>query len=141
MIFFDFILNFIFIWDIVVMVNDYVIIIKVVKEVCFCENFLIWYIFWVYFIFNVLSKEGCIINLNNVELFLFFCCWEMVSIEGGDVMVINEDYLFIGCSECMIVYVIQLFKEVFFKKGVVKYVVQINILIDCSYMYIDIIFM
>lgn len=106
MIFFDFILNFIFIWDIVVMVNDYVIIIKVVKEVCFCENFLIWYIFWVYFIFNVLSKEGCIINLNNVELFLFFCCWEMVSIEGGDVMVINEDYLFIGCSEWMIVYVI-----------------------------------
>lgn len=63
--FFDFILNFIFIRDIVVMINDYIFIIKVVKEVCYCENFIICFIIWVYFIFQGLCEVNKVINFNK----------------------------------------------------------------------------
>ncbi|WP_421948419.1 arginine deiminase family protein [Phaeodactylibacter xiamenensis] len=140
MILFDPIPNFIFTRDIAVTVNDHVIITKAAKEARFRENFLTRYIFWAHPIFNALSKEGRIINLNNVELFPPSRRREMVSIEGGDVMVINEDYLLIGCSERTTAHAIQSLKEVLFKKGVVKHVVQINIPTDRSYMHIDTIF-
>lgn len=137
---FDPIPNFIFTRDIAVTINDHVIITKAAKEARFRENFLTRYIFWAHPIFKTLVEEGRMINLNNVELFPPSRRREMVSIEGGDVMVINEDYLLIGCSERTTSHAIQSLKEVLFEKGVVKHVVQINIPTDRSYMHIDTIF-
>ena len=140
MILFDPIPNFIFTRDIAVTINDHVIITKAAKEARFRENFLTRYIFWAHPIFSALGKEGRIINLYNVELFPPSRRREMVSIEGGDVMVINEDYLLIGCSERTTAHAIQSLKHVLFEKGVVKHVVQINIPTDRSFMHIDTIF-
>jgi arginine deiminase len=55
-------------------------------------------------------------------------------------MIINKDYLLIGCSERTTEYTINLLKAKLFEKGVVKNVVQINIPADRAYMHIDTIF-
>lgn len=60
--------------------------------------------------------------------------------EGGDVMVLNSDYLLIGCSERTNAYAIKLLKDRLFEKGVIRNVVQVNIPKDRAYMHIDTIF-
>ncbi len=140
LILFDPIPNFIFTRDIAVTVNGHVIITKAAKEARFRENFLTRFIFWAHPIFRELGKAGRIINLNNVELFPPSPKREMVSIEGGDVMIINQDYLLIGCSERTTAHAIRSLRDVLFEKGVVKHVVQVNIPTDRSYMHIDTIF-
>lgn len=137
---FDPIPNFIFTRDIAITVNNYIVITKAAKEARFRENFLTRFIIWAHPIFGNLRKEGRIINLNNVELFPPSKRGEKVSIEGGDVMIINQDYLLIGCSERSNSHGFHSLAKVLLEKDVVKNVVQINIPNDRSYMHIDTIF-
>ncbi|MEM1323990.1 MAG: arginine deiminase family protein [Bacteroidota bacterium] len=137
---FDPIPNFIFTRDIAVTVNDHVIITKPAKEARFRENFLTRFIFWAHPIFKELRESGRIINLNHVDLFPPSKKGESVSIEGGDMMIIHEDYLLIGRSERTTEHAIHSLKKVLFEKNVVKNVVQINIPADRSFMHIDTIF-
>jgi arginine deiminase len=137
---FDPIPNFIFTRDIAVTVNDHVIITKPAKEARFRENFLTRFIFWAHPIFEKLRAENRIINLNKVELFPPSRKGEVVSIEGGDMMMLNEDYLLIGASERTTDYAVQSLKEELINRGVVKNVVQIKIPNDRSYMHIDTVF-
>ncbi len=137
---FDPIPNFIFTRDIAVTVNDYIIITKPAKEARFRENFLTRFIFWAHPIFGEVRDKGRIINLNRVDEFPPSRRGEMISIEGGDMMVINEEYLLIGCSERTTEYAVKSLKEVLIKKGVIKHVVQVNIPTDRSYMHIDTVF-
>ncbi len=137
---FDPVPNFIFTRDIAVTVNDHVIITKASKAARFRENFITRFIFWAHPIFRKLRMEGRIINLNRLDEFPPSKKGESVSIEGGDMMVINEDYLLIGCSERTNAHAIHSLKEALFKKGVIKNVVQINIPADRSFMHIDTIF-
>ncbi|MFZ1496620.1 MAG: arginine deiminase family protein [Saprospiraceae bacterium] len=137
---FDPIPNFIFTRDIAVTVNDHVIITKAAKTARFRENFLTRFIIWAHPIFKNLWEEGRIINLNRVELFPPSKKGELVAIEGGDVMIINQDYLLIGCSERTNEYSIRCLKDVLLEKGVVKNVVQVDIPHDRSYMHLDTIF-
>ncbi|HMP32638.1 MAG TPA: arginine deiminase family protein, partial [Saprospiraceae bacterium] len=65
---------------------------------------------------------------------------EKVSIEGGDMMIINGDYLLIGSSERTSNHAINAIKKIMFEKGVVKNVVKINIPPDRSFMHIDTLF-
>lgn len=140
LILFDPIPNFIFTRDIAVVVNEHVIITKAAKTARHRENFLTRFIFWSHPLFRKMRDEGKIINMNHIEEFPPSRKGETVSIEGGDVMVINEDYLLIGCSERTTEYTIQSLKEKLFEKGIVKNVVQINIPADRAYMHIDTIF-
>lgn len=137
---FDPIPNFIFTRDIAITVNDHVIITKAAKMARARENFLTRFIFWSHPIFQKLKKEGRIINLNQKENFPPSRKGESVSIEGGDVMIINEDYLLVGCSERTSQHAVHSLRDVLFEKKVVKNVVQINIPNDRSYMHIDTIF-
>ena len=139
-IYFDPIPNFIFTRDIAVTVNDHVIITRASKEARFRENFLTRFVFWSHPIFADLRKEGRIINLNHVDDFPPSRKGEVVSVEGGDVMIINEDYLLIGCSERTNAYSIHTIKDKLFEKGIVKNVVQINIPNERTCMHIDTIF-
>ena len=132
--------NFIFTRDIAVTINDHVLITKAAKEARFRENFLTRFIFWAHPIFAKLRSEGRIINMNYPDLFPPSKRGEKVSIEGGDVMIINKDYLLIGCSERTTAHGIRSLRDVLFKKGIVKNVVQINIPADRSCMHIDTIF-
>lgn len=137
---FDPIPNFIFTRDIAVTVNEHIVITKAAKEARFRENFLTRFIIWAHPIFQKLRKEGRIINLNNVDLFPPSKRGEKVSIEGGDVMIINKDYLLVGCSERSNAHGFQSLSKALLEKGVVKNVVQVNIPSDRSFMHIDTIF-
>lgn len=137
---FDPIPNFIFTRDIAVTVNDHVVITKAAKEARFRENFLTRFIFWAHPIFRQLQEENRVINMNKVDLFPPSKRGEAISMEGGDMMIINGDYLLIGCSERTNAHSIQALAKVLFERGVVKNVVQVNIPVDRSYMHIDTIF-
>lgn len=137
---FDPIPNFIFTRDIAVTVKDHVVITKAAKMARFRENFLTRFIFWAHPIFKELKENQKLINLNHVDIFPPSRRGEMVSVEGGDMMMIENDYLLIGCSERTSEHAILSLKNVLFKKGIIKHVVQVNIPNDRSYMHIDTIF-
>ncbi|RMG84382.1 MAG: arginine deiminase, partial [Bacteroidetes bacterium] len=137
---FDPIPNFIFTRDIAVAVNDHVVVTKAAKIARARENFLTRLIFWSHPDFAYLKAEGKLINLNHLEEFPPSRRGEQVSIEGGDMMILNENYLLIGCSERSTSHAIHSLRDVLFEKGVIKNVVQVNIPNDRSYMHIDTIF-
>ena len=121
---FDPIPNFIFTRDIAVVVNDYVIITKAARSARFRENFLARFIFFAHPIFKDTRDQNKIINMNDVNEFPPSRKGDFISIEGGDMMIINKDYLLIGCSERTNSYSIKLLKEALFARKVVKNVVQ-----------------
>ena len=137
---FDPIPNFIFTRDIAVTINDHVVVTKASKEARFRENFLTRFIIWAHPIFRSVREEGRLINMNRVDEFPPSKRGESVSVEGGDVMVINQDYVLIGASERTTPHGIHSLRDALFRRGVVKNVVQINIPNDRSYMHIDTIF-
>ncbi len=139
-IYFDPIPNFIFTRDIAVSVNDHVIITKAAKTARFRENLLTRFIFAAHPMFKETNELGKVINLNDLNAFPPSKMGESVSMEGGDVMILNEGYLLIGCSERTTAHAIHSLKDVLFEKNVVDNVVQINIPDDRSYMHIDTIF-
>jgi arginine deiminase len=137
---FDPIPNFIFTRDIAVVINDHIVVTKAAKEARFRENFITRFIIWAHPIFKDPKAQGRIINLNKVDLFPPSKRGEMISVEGGDVMVLNKDYVLIGCSERTTEHGVRSLARALFDKGVVKNVVQVNIPQDRSYMHIDTIF-
>jgi arginine deiminase len=137
---FDPIPNFVFTRDIAVTVNDHILILKAAKQARFRENFLARFIFLAHPIFAETRRLDKIVNLNKVDLFPPSKKGEIISIEGGDVMILNPDYLLIGCSERTNAYTIRLLKDYLLERKVVKNVVQINIPQDRAYMHIDTIF-
>ena len=140
LILFDPIPNFIFTRDLAVTINDHVLITKAAKSARYRENFLTRFICWSHPMFRSLREDGKIINLNHVDEFPPSKRGEIVSVEGGDVMVINNHYLLVGCSERTNAHSIHLLKNALFEKGVIDHVVQVNIPQDRSYMHIDTIF-
>ena len=137
---FDPIPNFIFTRDIAVCVKDHVIVSKASKEARHRENLLTRYIFHTHPLFEEARNGNKIINLNNIDEFPPSKSGERVSIEGGDVMMLGDDFLLIGCSERTTDHGIQSLKKVVFEKGLVNNVVQINIPNDRSCMHIDTLF-
>ncbi|TNE69271.1 MAG: arginine deiminase [Bacteroidetes bacterium] len=137
---FDPIPNLIFTRDIAVTIKDYVLITKANKTARFRENFLTRLIFSSHPVFRRLKADGKTINLNRVDKFPPSKKGEILSIEGGDVMILNKDYLLIGCSERTNDYAFQLIKNTLFDRGIINNVVQVNIPAERSYMHIDTIF-
>ncbi len=137
---FDPIPNFIFTRDIAVTINRHVLITKAARAARFRENLLTRFIFKHHPGFKHLNKEDRIINLNIPDEFPPSPEGDPVSIEGGDVMIINKNYLLIGNSERTTEYSIESLKNVLFEKGVIDNVVQINIPFERSYMHIDTLF-
>jgi arginine deiminase len=132
--------NFIFTRDIAVTVNDHLIITKANKEARMRENFLTRLIIWAHPIFSGLHDPGRIINLNKVDLFPPSRRGETVSLEGGDAMVLNKDYLLIGVSERTNAYGINSLAEKLFERGVIKNIARVDIPADRSFMHLDTIF-
>ncbi|MFZ1790824.1 MAG: arginine deiminase family protein [Saprospiraceae bacterium] len=139
-IFFDPIPNFIFTRDIAVSVNNHVIITKAAKQARFRENLLTRFIFQAHPLFAKTKQEGKIINLNDFDKYPPSRYGEKVSIEGGDVMVINEEYLLIGASERTSDHAINLIKDELFAANVIENIVKIHIPDDRSFMHIDTLF-
>lgn len=139
-IYFDPIPNFIFTRDIAAVVKDHIIITKAAKSARYRENLLTRFIFYAHPFFKQLNSEGRIINLNHLDKFPPSKKGEVVSLEGGDFMMLNDDFVLIGCSERTTDYAIKCVKDVLFAKGLINNVAQINIPADRTCMHIDTLF-
>jgi arginine deiminase len=139
-IYFDPIPNFIFTRDIAITIQDHVIITKAAKEARARENLLTRFIFLAHPMFKELKAANKIINLNNIDLFPPSRKGENVSIEGGDMMMIERDYLLIGCSERTTAHAFYSLKDHLHKMGVKMNMVRINIPAERSFMHIDTLF-
>ncbi len=137
---FDPIPNFIFTRDIAITIKDHIIIAKANKEARFRENLLTRFILYYHPTFADLVTHDRLINLNNIEQFPPSKSGEVVSIEGGDVMMFHEDYLLIGSSERTSDHAIQSLAQELFKRKLINNVVRIKIPNNRSYMHIDTIF-
>ncbi len=139
-IYFDPIPNLIFTRDIAVVVNDHIIITKAAKEARYRENLLSRFIFWYHPRFQHLKEEKRLINLNDVDMFPSSRTGERISIEGGDMMVLNDKYLLIGCSERSTPHAFHSLKKILFERNVIEHVAMVVIPRERSYMHIDTIF-
>jgi arginine deiminase len=137
---FDPIPNLIFTRDIAITIKDYVVITKANKSARFRENFLTRLIFSSHPVFRKLKADGKTINLNRVDKFPPSKKGETISIEGGDVMMLNKDFLLIGCSERTNEYAFQMLKNHLFERNIISNIVQVNIPQERSYMHIDTVF-
>lgn len=137
---FDPIPNFIFTRDIALTILDHVVITKASKSVRHRENLLTRFILHAHPDFSYLAKENKLINLNMVDEFPPSKKGEPISIEGGDLMLLNEDYLLIGSSERTTDHALQTLKNVLFEKGLTKNVVEVDVPKERSFMHIDTLF-
>ncbi len=137
---FDPIPNFIFTRDIAVTVNDHIIISKAAKQARFRENFLTRFVMAAHPLFADVRQGKRLINLNNVDDFPPSQQGDRVSIEGGDVMILNEEYLLIGTSERTTAYGVDSLAQRLFADGVVKNVVRVPVPAERSFMHLDTIF-
>ena len=137
---FDPIPNFIFTRDIAITVKDHIIISKANKEARFRENLLTRFILYTHPTFAGMEENDKLINLNNIEKFPPSKSGEVVSVEGGDVMMFHENYLLIGSSERTSDHAIQSLAKELFRRGIIENVVRIKIPNNRSYMHIDTIF-
>jgi arginine deiminase len=139
-IYFDPVPNLIFTRDIAVVVNDHIVITKAAKEARYRENLLSRFIFWYHPTFQHLKEQKRLINLNDVDLFPASRTGERISIEGGDMMVLNNKYLLIGCSERSTPHAFHSLKKILFERNVIDHVAMVVIPRERSYMHIDTIF-
>ncbi len=137
---FDPIPNFMFTRDIAVTVNDGIIVTKAAKSARWRENLLTRMVIATHPIFDKSRKAGKVINLNKPDLFPPSKYGERVSVEGGDIMMIHEDYILIGVSERSTQHGFNLLRDRLIDIGLVSNVVKINIPKDRSCMHIDTIF-
>jgi arginine deiminase len=137
---FDAIPNFIFTRDIAVVIKDHILITKAAREARHRENLLARFILNSHPIFLESRKNKKVIDLNNVDLFPPSRRGKSVSMEGGDVMIVNEDYLFIGHSERTSNHAINLLKNYLFERDIISNVVEIEIPHERNFMHLDTIF-
>lgn len=137
---FDPIPNFIFTRDIAVTINDHLLITKAAKAARSRENFLTRLVIFAHPMFQTLWQSGRVINLNDVEMFPPSPLAEKMAIEGGDVMLLNKDYLLIGESERSSSFSLRALADELFRRGVVKNVVRVSVPAERSFMHLDTIF-
>lgn len=133
--------NFIFTRDIGIVINEHILLNKPAKKARMREALLMKYIFFNHPIFKNYREN--IIELTDSALH-FLLPKEMeerkVTLEGGDVMVISKDHLFIGISERTTLEAAHQTINLLFEKKVVKKISLIKIPKKRDYMHIDTIF-
>jgi arginine deiminase len=139
-IYFDPVPNLIFTRDIAAVVNHHIILTKAAKQARHRENLLSRFIFGCHEGFRHLAEDGKLIDLNDVNVFPPSRSGELISMEGGDMMVLNNKYILIGCSERTTRHAIQSLKKVLFERNVIDHVVMVVIPRERSFMHVDTIF-
>ncbi|QHT65979.1 amidinotransferase [Rhodocytophaga rosea] len=134
--------NFIFTRDIGIVINDHVLLNKPAKIARTREALLTQYIFYNHPLFADLREK--IIELPESEHHFLLPDGEkdnkLVTLEGGDVMMVSANHLLIGCSERTSPYAANQVIKVLFEKNVVEKVTVIWIPKKRDYMHIDTIF-
>jgi arginine deiminase len=128
--------NLLFTRDLGVAINDYFVICCANKMARIRESLLSSYVFRYHPLFIEKASAGKVIDLFQ----WFKNSHEKLSLEGGDVMIINQDHVFIGCSERTNEAAIRELTKILFEKGVVSYITQIHIPAERYCMHLDTIF-
>lgn len=132
--------NFLFTRDIAVTIKNHILITKAAKLARSRENYLTRFIIHHHPKFSTLGAENKIIDLNVLEHFPPSRKGEPVSLEGGDVMVLNKNYLLVGISERTNQHAFNCLKDYLFQHHIIENLVQINLPAERSFMHIDTVF-
>ena len=111
--------NYVFTRDIAVMIKDHLLICNPSKK--------------------ARNRESCQENIDD-KIIDMTEAGEDCTIEGGDVMVFQDNYLLVGCSERTTPEAIEYLKKTLFAKGVVDNIVRVVIPKDRACMHIDTLF-
>ncbi|RYY62731.1 MAG: amidinotransferase [Chitinophagaceae bacterium] len=133
--------NFIFTRDVGIVINDHILLNKPAKKARTREALLIKYIFYNHPVFE--GYRDRIIELPNISHHFLLPREgddKKVTLEGGDIMVINKDHLLIGISERTSVEAAHQCIRILFEKKIVKKISIIRIPKKRDYMHIDTIF-
>jgi arginine deiminase len=128
--------NLIFTRDIAVAINEYLVICSAKTKARKRESLLSSYVFRFHELFEEKAKQGKVIDLYQA----FKTGGQDLSLEGGDMMIINRDHVFIGCSERTDAAAIQYLASILLGKDIVKFVTQIDIPAKRYCMHLDTIF-
>lgn len=133
--------NFIFTRDIGIVINDYILLNKPAKQARTREALLMKYIFFNHPLFK--NYRDNIIELpESPQQFLLPADSEdkLVTLEGGDIMVVSPEHVLIGVSERTSMEAAHIAIKTLFEKNVVKKISVIKIPKKRDYMHIDTIF-
>jgi len=128
--------NLIFTRDLGVAINDHFVICSANTKARKRESMLSSYVFRYHTLFIEKAAAGKVIDLYQA----FKDLEKHHSLEGGDMMIINSDHVFIGCSERTNEEAIHYLAKILLDKGIVKNVTQINIPPKRYCMHLDTIF-
>jgi arginine deiminase len=126
--------NYVFTRDIAVVIQDHLLICQPSKKARTRESVITRSICYFHPIFANCQKD------NDAKIIDMTKIGEDCTIEGGDVMVFQDDYLLVGCSERTTPEAVEHLKNKLFEKNVIKSLVRIVIPKDRSCMHIDTLF-
>jgi arginine deiminase len=134
--------NLIFTRDIGIIIKDHILLNKPAKIARTREALLTKYIFYNHPFFKTYHDQ--IIEIPNSEHHFLLPDREkdnkIVTLEGGDVMMVSDQHLLIGCSERTSSYAANQLTKILFEKNIVSKVTVIKIPRKRDYMHIDTIF-
>lgn len=125
--------NLVFTRDLACVIHDHILLSKMNKDARKRESFLFRSIIQHHPIFE--SYQGKVIDLLETE-----DSENLISIEGGDVMLVHPDYLLIGISERTSWEGFHAVKEQIFKRNIVKNVVAVQLPQERYCMHLDTVF-
>jgi arginine deiminase len=128
--------NLIFTRDLGVAINDHFVICSAATQARIRESLLSSHIFRAHPLFKEKASDGKVIDLYQA----FKGKGIVNSLEGGDMMIINEDHVFIGCSERTNEEAIRFLAKILLDKGIVRFVSQVKIPPKRYCMHLDTIF-
>lgn len=128
--------NLIFTRDLGVAINDHFVICSSKTRARRRESLLSSFVFTRHPRFAELARSGRVIDLYRA----FSEMEGGHALEGGDVMIINHDHVFIGCSERSDDYAVKYLADILLGRGIVKCVSQIDIPPKRYCMHLDTVF-
>ncbi len=133
--------NFIFTRDIGIVINDHILLNKPAKQARTREALLMKYIFFNHSLFKN-YRENIIELPESLQNFLLPADSEdkLVTLEGGDIMVVSPEHVLIGVSERTSMEAAHIAIKALFERNVVKKISVIKIPKKRDYMHIDTIF-
>lgn len=126
--------NLVFTRDIAVAIKDHILICQHSNQTRMRESIMTKYIL----MYNPRFKESQLNDFSRIIDMTQF--GKEYSLEGGDVMIFNNDYLLVGCSERSTPEAFDKLKSILFEKEIIDNVVKIEIPKDRSCMHIDTLF-
>jgi arginine deiminase len=126
--------NYVFTRDIGVVINDHVLICNASKKARTRESILTRYIIYYHIEFATFQKN------NDAKIIDMTKKGEDAYLEGGDVMMLDEQHILVGCSERSTPEAFECLKQELFEKNVIDNLIRIVIAKDRSSMHIDTLF-